>query len=508
MALTARQMRDVEDAAMAGGATGRDLMARAGQGAVEAILAHWPDLAAAPGRALVLCGPGNNGGDGFVVAGLLRDRGWDVEVFLYGEADALPPDARANCQEWSRSGQVRPLTTATWSQAAPLPPADLIVDALFGIGLSRPVDLPLGAVPAGRVVALDMPSGLCSDSGRPVGTAVICADLTLSFHAPKRGHFLADGPAHCGALRIVDIGLGDAVPDAATRLIDRPSGWDKRTGHKYEHGHALVLTGGMARTGAARMSARAALRIGAGLVTLAVPGAAMMECAAQVSALMVKRCDDAAALSAMLEDDRLNALCLGPGLGLDDRASALIATVLDSGRAAVFDADALTLIAGSDALRGRLHDGCVLTPHAGEFARLFPDIARRLQGEVATGPAYSKVDAVRDAADAAGATILLKGPDTVIAAPDGRTAINPAVYERAVPWLATAGAGDVLAGMIAGLLARGLAPFDAAGLGAWLHVEAARSFGPGLIAEDLPEALPQVFARLAGERDGPSAGVP
>ena len=483
----------------AGTVTGGGLMERAGQGAIEAILARWPDLATRPHRALVLCGPGNNGGDGFVVARLLHRLGWAVELYLYGDAGTLPTDARANCRLWAEAGAIRTLSRRTWLEDVSQASADLIVDALFGIGLSRPVDLPLDALPPGRVVALDMPSGLCSDSGRRIGTAVVEADLTVTFHAPKPGHYLADGPACCGALRVVEIGLTSASPAAATRVLHAPSGWRKAAGHKYDHGHALVLTGGMARTGAARLSARGALRVGAGLVTLAPPGAAMMECAAQVGALMVKRCDDAAALGALLEDDRLNALCLGPGLGTDARASGLVATALESGRAAILDADALTVIAASDALRDRLHEGCVLTPHAGEFARLFPDIADRLGGAVDAGPAYSRIDAVRDAATSAGCTMLLKGPDTVIAAPDGHTALNAAVYERAAPWLATAGAGDVLAGMIAGFLARGLAPFDAAGLCAWLHVEAARSFGPGLIAEDLPDALPCVFAGLAGD---------
>ncbi len=481
----------------AGSVTGRQLMERAGEGAVAAILAEWPDLANGSPRAAVLCGPGNNGGDGFVVARLLRDRGWNVELRLLGDPAALPPDARANCLRWSEGGGVPPLDVADLRSTDAFADCSIVVDALFGIGLSRPVEMPLDALSATRVVALDIPSGLCADSGRRIGRAVVRADLTIAFHAPKPGHYLADGPAQCGRLRVVDIGLVETPPEGATQLVTEPAGWNKRAGHKYDHGHVLVLTGGMARTGAARMSARAALRIGAGLVTLAVPGAAIMECAAQVTALMVRRCDDAATLRSLLEDDRLNALCLGPGLGTDARAAGLVGAALESGRQAVLDADALTLVAGSDALRDGLHDACILTPHPGEFARLFPDLAERLQGEVAAGPAYSRLDAVRDAAGVAGCTLLLKGPDTVIAAPDGRTAIHPAVYGRAVPWLATAGSGDVLAGMIAGLLARGPGPFEAACSATWLHVEAARRFGPGLIAEDLPETLPQVFAALA-----------
>jgi hydroxyethylthiazole kinase-like uncharacterized protein yjeF len=278
----------------------------------------------------------------------------------------------------------------------------------------------------------------------------------------------------------------------------------KHTGHKYSHGHALLLSGGCGRGGAARLAARGALRIGAGLVTLAVPPAALQENAARLDAIMLRSVRDAEALAALLSDPRLNALATGPGLGTSDREAALLHALLDASRAAgerkprplVLDADALTLLSKDPTLRAKLHDRVVLTPHDGEFARLFPAIAERWHAPATTGPAYSKLDAARDAARESGATVLLKGPDTVIATPDGRAAINAAVYDRAAPWLATAGSGDVLAGFIAGLLARGFAAFDAACTAAWLHVECARSFGPGLIAEDLPEELPKVLRAL------------
>ncbi|RKF13967.1 NAD(P)H-hydrate dehydratase [Roseovarius spongiae] len=269
--------------------------------------------------------------------------------------------------------------------------------------------------------------------------------------------------------------------------------------HKFDHGHALVLSGGPGQTGAARLAARGALRIGAGLVTLGVPHSAQMEVASQTTALMLTPIDDADGLRSVLEDDRINALCLGPGMGVKRAAEALEVLLGEGGvkpRPTTLDADALTALAGDAALFGALHDRCVLTPHGGEFARLFPDIAKRLREEPMSGPAHSKVDATREAAKRAGCTVLFKGPDTVIAAPDGRCAINAAQYDRAAPWLATAGAGDVLAGFIAGLLARGFAPMQAAQAAAWLHVECARSFGPGLIAEDLPEELPRVFRAL------------
>ncbi len=248
--------------------------------------------------------------------------------------------------------------------------------------------------------------------------------------------------------------------------------------------------------GAARMAARGALRIGAGAVTVGCPPSALIENAAQLNAVMLRRVPGADALSEVLTDKRINALCLGPGLGTGAREADLVRAALTAGRGLVLDADALTLLSQDADLFALLHDKCVLTPHGGEFARLFPDIAEKLDAPALTGPAYSKVDAVRAAAQRAGCTVLFKGPDTVIADPSGRCSVNAAVYDRSAPWLATAGAGDVLAGFITGLMARGFAPMHAAEVGAWLHVECARAFGPGLIAEDLPEALPGVLRDL------------
>jgi hydroxyethylthiazole kinase-like uncharacterized protein yjeF len=278
--------------------------------------------------------------------------------------------------------------------------------------------------------------------------------------------------------------------------LGRP--FEKRTKyHKYSHGHALILAGGVGRGGAARLAARGALRVGAGLVTVGPPPAAIIENAAQLNAIMLRPVADADALAEILEDERINALCLGPGLGAGARTMGLVAAALGAKRGTVLDADALTSFAEDPSkLFALLHENCVLTPHLGEFARLFPDLAAKLAEPVTKGPAYSKVDAAREAAARAGCVVLLKGPDTVIADPQGRAAINSAHYERAAPWLATAGSGDVLAGMITGLLARGFAPMAAAETAAWLHVEAARKFGPGLIAEDLPEMIPAVFCDL------------
>ncbi len=575
--LTAAQMRAIEAAAIASGAvTGLELMERAGRGVVEAVLAEWPEFALAPHRAVVLCGPGNNGGDGFVVARLLQERGWDVAVLAFPQSDRTPADARTNrlrmpagvrvlaCDPDSEQPSFSDRAVELlWSE----PYTDmLLVDALFGIGLARAADVvsfvaqevncwaddrPEDRL---RVVAIDLPSGLCADSGRFIGSPewrnppAIRADLTVTFHAPKPGHLLASGPDLCGKLHVADIGLppmwwrqqavGLTVPFA--RSLRKGGGQAGLAGaHKYTHGHALILSGPATRTGAARLAARGALRIGAGVVTVGAPAGALAEHAARLDAVMLREVADDEALRGVLEDRRINALCLGPGLGLDARAAGLVGAALgvpvpgltrdlSSGgasgggeahafgvspggtggpgsspgrehrdqRPTVLDADALTLLSRDPALFGALHARCVLTPHAGEFARLFPDIAAKLAEPATKGPAYSKVDATREAAARSGCVVLYKGPDTVIADPSGRAAINSAHYDRAAPWLATAGSGDVLAGFITGLMARGFEPFDAACTAAWLHVECARAFGPGLIAEDLPEMLPRVFREL------------
>ena len=506
--LTAAQMRALEQAAMESGTvSGKALMERAGAGVVAEVLRHWPELARGTHRAVVLCGPGNNGGDGFVIARLLAVRGWAVEVFLYGDAARLPPDARANLRRWA--GVVQDWDGVQIMQAA-RGGVDLVVDAVFGAGLARPVATgvlePLAALAAhaARVVAVDSPTGLCMDSGRPLveAGAPVRADLTVTFHAARPGHYLEVGPAFCGRVVCVDIGL---VGGGDIRLIEAPTGALGKSGtaHKYAHGHALVLAGGPGHGGAARLAARAALRVGAGLVTLACPPEALMENAAQLNAIMLREVADAPALEVVLGDQRMNAICLGPGLG-QARARDLVPVALAAGqaggRAVVLDADALTCYAKHPAeLFEITYQNCVLTPHEGEFRRLFPDLFARLAAPPEKGPAYSRVDATREAAARAGSVVLLKGPVTVIAAPDGQVALHAAVYARAAPWLATAGSGDVLAGLITGLLARGFAPMAAAETGAWLHAETARAYGPGLIAEDLPEELPRVFRGLEAQ---------
>jgi hydroxyethylthiazole kinase-like uncharacterized protein yjeF len=507
--LTAAQMRAIETAAIeSGAATGLELMERAGRGVVEAIFEEWPELAKTSHRAVVLCGPGNNGGDGFVVARLLKEWGWEVDVVLHGDPERLPPDARANHDLWCAMGTVR---TGPFG-----PTADLVVDAVFGTGLTRPVEEPVlredfarisaaagaGQGRAPRTVAIDLPSGLHADTGAVIGGTTERGSraprvmLTVTFHAEKCAHRIGDGPGHCGRVVVKSIGLADTpVPDAARRIDGPLAGLRKAAGaHKYDHGHALVLSGGHGRGGAARLAARGALRIGAGLVTVGCPSAAVQENAAQLNAIMLKPLKEITDLIEFLADGRINAVCLGPGLGRGERAQQMVTAVLAAERATLLDADALTVHEDDpDSLFYQLHEACVLTPHGGEFRRLFPDLAARLIASGAGGAAFSRIDAAREAAARAGCTVLLKGPDTVIADQTGAAAVNSAHYDRAAPWLATAGSGDVLAGFITGLLARGVAPFGAAATGAWLHAECALSFGPGLIAEDLPEELPRVL---------------
>ena len=524
--LTAAQMRAIEQAAISSGeVTGLELMERAGRGVVEAILEEWPEMALTTHKAVVLCGPGNNGGDGFVVARLLKDRGWEVEVFLYGDEEKLPVDAKVNCLRWKGMGAVKQLAKTKLDNVSGFDP-DLFVDAMFGTGLTRAISSDLYKRVEvmwfqsidHKIVSIDVLSGLDSNSGRFLienedDFNLVC-DLTVTFHRPKVGHHLAQHTVMQGKVVNKDIGLNSTASEfdidesVQVELLGEDdediygygynfTGVGKENwfteNHKYSHGHALILSGPSGKTGAARLTARGVLRIGAGVVTVACPPDALVENAAQLNAVMLTRVADARALKAVLQDERINALCLGPALGLKRDKAALVRAALESGRNVVLDADALTLLSKDATLFGLLHENCVLTPHAGEFARLFPDIEAKLAEPATKGPAYSKVDATRDAAKRAGCVVLYKGADTVIADATGRTAINSAHYERSAPWLATAGSGDVLAGFITGLMARGFGPMQAAETGAWLHVECALNFGPGLIAEDISEQLPKVF---------------
>ena len=478
--ISVAEMYRADLAANAHGVSGLELMENAGAGVAAEILDRY-----GPRPAAILCGPGNNGGDGFVVARHLHAAGAKVRLALLGRRTALMGDAKVMAGRWR--GRV--------SAMAPnvLDGAELVVDAIFGAGLSRPIGgaarevLAAAAARGMPSVAVDCPSGVDGDTGEMKGYALPAA-MTVSFFRAKPGHLLLPGRLLTGELRIVDIGIPEAVLDEIEpkTWINRPDlwlarlPWPRLDGHKYDRGHAVVASGPRARTGAARLAARAALRVGSGLVTVASPPSALAENAGQLTAVMVRQYRDAAGFARLIADARLNAVLLGPGNGVSQSTRDNVLASLAKGKATVLDADALTAFSRNRRTLFRAIRGpCVMTPHEGEYRRLFD----------ATG---GKLQRVREAARESGAVVLLKGPDTVIAGPDGVAAINV----NAPPELATAGTGDVLAGLCLGLLAQGMPGFEGAVAAAWLHGAAAAEVGPGLIAEDLSEVLPTVLARL------------
>jgi hydroxyethylthiazole kinase-like uncharacterized protein yjeF len=485
--LTPEEMGEADRRAIAGGTTGSVLMERAG----DAVAAAAATMAPPGGRIVVLAGPGNNGGDGFVAARLLKSAGYGVSVFLVGEPSMLKGDAALMARQWTD-----PVELARRDFAVG---ADLIIDALFGAGLDRPVEGKAaesihGANESGvPILAVDLPSGVDGRSGAILGHA-IAARETVTFFRRKPGHLLLPGRMLAGSVTLADIGIDPAVLQeiGPSAYHNSPRLWldamprPRLDGHKYHRGHALVVSGPLTATGAARLAARGALRAGAGLVTLASPADAIMVNASNLTAVMLVRLYGAEGLAEILADRRKNAVVLGPALGVADETAAMVGAALGSETSVVIDADGITSFGDSPEtlfapIKARSAP-VVLTPHDGEFARLFPDLAE----------VPSKLDRARRAAERSGATVVLKGPDTVVAAPDGEAAIA----DNAPPYLATAGAGDVLAGIIGGLLAQSMPAFEAAAAGVWLHGAAATRFGPGLISEDIPEMLPGVFSVL------------
>jgi hydroxyethylthiazole kinase-like uncharacterized protein yjeF len=487
--LTSTEMAEADRLAIGRGVPSLTLMENAGRAVADAVVAGNPR-----GLIAVVAGPGNNGGDGFVCARVLAGRGYPVRLLLLGERDRLKGDAAEVARRWD--GPVEP--------AAPqgLAGASVTVDALFGAGLDRPVEgLPRAMIEAINaagvpVIAVDLPSGINGTTGVVMGAAVR-ASATVTFFRRKPGHLLLPGRLHCGLVEVADIGIAASVLDEVRpkTFANAPLLWaahfpvPQPDGHKYVRGHAVVVSGDLSHTGAARLAARGALRAGAGLVTIASPRGALAVHAAANVAVMVRPVDSAKDLSGLLADARLNTIVLGPGGGVGASMREMALTALGGERAVVLDADALTSFAEApDALFSALKARTaptVLTPHEGEFARLFKTAVR-------VHEISSKLERGRAAAAASGAIVLLKGSDTVVAAPDGRASIT----ENAPPWLATAGSGDVLAGFVAGLLAQGMPAFEAATAATWLHGEAGGEAGPGLIAEDLPEALRAVYRRL------------
>ncbi len=471
--LTVAEMGRADRLAIAGGRSGFQLMQAAGAAVAEAVRRRW-----SPRPLLVLAGPGNNGGDGFVAAERLLAAGWPVRVALLGSREALAGDAALAAAAWT--GPVEPLGPEALGDAR------IVIDALFGAGLARPLSgvaaAALEAAQDRTLVAVDLPSGVAGDSGRLLGAAPRAA-LTVTFFRRKPGHLLLPGRLHCGEVLVADIGIPAAVldeigPSAAENgpdlwTLPRPTAMS----HKYTRGHALIW-GGLETTGAARLAALGAARAGAGLVTLAVPEAARPIYAATLAGALIRRRDGAEGFRGLLADERRNAVLIGPGAGLGREVLDAVRAAARRPGALLLDADALTALAGEGLPAGGPRR--LLTPHDGEFQRLFPDIAG------------DRLARARAAAAASGWTVLLKGADSAIAAPDGRAAIST----NAPPWLATAGSGDVLAGMATALMAQGLEAFEAGAAAVWLHSEAASAFGPGLIAEDLPDMLPAVLNRI------------
>jgi hydroxyethylthiazole kinase-like uncharacterized protein yjeF len=491
--LTNAEMAEADRLAIAAGTPGSVLMENAGRAVADAVQAHWTSAR----RIVVVAGPGNNGGDGFVAARILAERGYAVRVLLLGDPARLKGDAAQAAEQWDGAIEA--------TEPAGLTGADLIIDALFGAGLDRPVEGParamIEAMNASEVpiVAVDLPSGINGTSGAAMGCAVR-ATRSVTFFRRKPGHVLLPGRLHCGPVEVADIGippsaLGEMRPQI---FANEPGLWGGVfpiplvDGHKYTRGHAVVVSGGLSFAGAARLAARGALRAGAGLVTIASPPEALAANAAASLAVMVRSVDGAGELADFLADRRRNVAVLGPGGGVGQPMRDMVLAALDGDQAVVLDADALTSFAEDAAMLleavGRRIAPTVLTPHEGEFARLFKKGEQVFENG-------SKLERARAAAEIAKATVLLKGPDTVVAAPDGRAAIA----ENAPPWLATAGAGDVLAGMVGGLCAQGMPAFEATAAAAWLHGEAGQAAGPGLISEDLSEALPAIYRRLFGQ---------
>lgn len=490
--LTNQEMAEADRLTIAGGVSGWTLMRAAGQAVADAAAGH-------TGRILVVCGTGNNGGDGFIAAKRLAQSGREVEVMLIGAPAAIKGDAALAAAEW-RGPVIGPDPQACAR-------ADVIIDALFGAGLDREVTgthrVIVEAINASgaHVVAVDLASGINGSTGEVMGVAVR-AGQSVTFFRRKPGHLLYPGRDYCGEVRVADIGIRDDVlAGIRPRTFENdPDLWGarfpvpRRKDHKYSRGATVVVSGGIASTGAARLAARGALRVGSGLVTLATPREALAVNAAASTAVMVHAADTPEELSRFLDDPRRNCCVIGPGLGVGARTREMVTAVLMHQCAAVVDADALTSYAGQpEALFSFIkkvsYSQVVLTPHDGEFKRVFSELP-------GFNKLHSRLEKARLSAKVSGAHVILKGPDTVVASPDGRAGIAA----NAPPWLATAGSGDVLAGFVGGLLAQGMPAFEAACAAVWLHGEAGRLAGPGLISEELPEVLPQVLRPLIAGR--------
>lgn len=495
--LSPAEMAQADRSAIAAGPLdGIGLMRRAGEAVASLVLARYPAAA----RVHVLCGPGNNGGDGYVVARVLHESG--VAVSLWASGTSRPGgDAAIAAGECP----VEPRPLADFKAEA----GSIVVDALYGAGLSKPLTgdaaraVGIAATQKLPVVAVDLPSGVSGESGKILGST-FRSEVTVTFARKKPGHLLLPGRELCGEVVVADIGIPDAVIGGlgAKTFENTPALWracfpaPAIDTHKYKRGHVGVFSGGPSATGAARLSALAAARSGAGAVTVLSPANAMQVNAAHLTSIMLRKVGDAADFSAWLDDKRPSAFVLGPGFGVGEKARNFALAVLGNGQGRengveglVLDADGITSFRDAPAslfitAGAKNAPALVMTPHEGEFSRLFSGLAK--------DESLSKLEKARKAAQRSHGVIVYKGADTVIAAPDGRAAINA----NGLPWLATAGSGDVLAGIIAGLLAQGMPAFEAACAAVWLHAEAGSRFGPGLIAEDFPLALAPILREL------------
>ncbi len=488
--LTVAQHGEADRLAVAAGVSIEALMEAAGRAVADAILQRYT-----PRPVIVLCGPGNNGGDGFVAARLLREAGWSVRVAELGESAGVAAEMRA---KWGAASEtVSPQCLAG---------AELAVDALFGAGLSRPLE---GAAEATvraiaeqhlACVAVDVPSGLAGDTGVPLGLSAR-ADLTVTFFRKKPAHLIYPGRKFCGEVVVADIGTPASVVGqlGVDTWENGPGLWSlpepAAETHKYGRGHALVVSGGPLDTGAARLAAEGALRVGAGLVTIGGPPDSLPVLAAHVTEILLARLDSADDVARLLGERRRNVALIGPGNGVGARTADAVLAALRTGAKCVLDADALTSFADRrDQLLQALRPGTVITPHDGEFARLFPEAAKL----------GTRLARARAAAAESDAIVVLKGADTAVAHPSGRAVINT----NAPPTSATAGSGDVLAGFIAGLRAQGMGAFEAAAAAVWLHGEAAQRVGPGLIASDLHRVVPRVLASVPRQATPAVAPLP
>lgn len=479
--LTPSAMYMVDKAAIEYGTDSKTLMYNAGVAVANSVQKHWPY-----GDILVLCGPGNNGGDGFVAAQRLVEYGRNVSLVLCGNKDKLSSDARYFATRYQ--GEILPFCTSILSENI-----SVVIDALFGAGLSRPLNADIiefmnmvsdRQIP---VCAVDVPSGLCGTTGKPLGNTSFRASRTLTFFCKKVGHLLQPGRQLCGIVEVADIGISkkalknikiSAYENSPTLWLHKMK-WPHHMQHKYLRGHVVVM-GSDQYIGATKLAAISAARGGAGLVTVAATENTMPIYQSALTSIMVKHVSNEMGLDRLLSDKRINIVLTGPGFHPEDNVRKHVLKILSANKAVVLDAGAITSFSANSAeLFNAISGPCVMTPHIGEFKQIFGDYD-------------NKLEAAREASIRSNSVIVLKGSDTVIACPNGEAIIN----SNAPAWLATAGSGDVLAGLVAGLMATGMQAFDAAAAAVWIHGEAANMFGVGLIAEDIPVNSAKVMSLL------------